>query len=65
MTEFKPIGLSNVVYKIIVKVLANQLKAIRPHIISENQSAFLSECLSSLPLKLFTTLTIRELGRIA
>ena len=43
MTEFRPISLSNVVYKIIAKILANRLKAILPHIISENQSAFIFE----------------------
>ena len=43
MTEFRPINLSNVTYKIIAKVLSNKLKAVLPQIITENQSAFLFE----------------------
>lgn len=42
--EFRSISLCNVLYKIVVKALTNQIRSFMSSIVDENQSAFIAGC---------------------
>ncbi|PKU75269.1 integrator complex subunit 11 [Dendrobium catenatum] len=39
-SKFRPISLCQTIYKIVAKILVNRLKGVLPHIVSEEQAAF-------------------------
>lgn len=67
LLEFRPISLCNIMYKLVTKTLVMCLKNFLPHVIIENQSAFVPGGLITdnalIALELFHTMKKRNRGR--
>ena len=68
MSDYRPISLSNVVSRVVSKVLANRVKCILPYIFSDAQSAFVPDRLitdnTTLDYEMLHRLRNRRKGRV-
>lgn len=42
ISQFRPISLCTVLYKILMKTIANRLRLVMPYIVSQNQTSFVA-----------------------
>ena len=68
MADYRPISLSNVVSRIISKVIANRLKHLLPNVISNSQSAFVPDHLiidnTTVAYKILLRMRNRRRGKV-
>lgn len=64
VSQFRPIALCNVIYKIITKIVVQRLKSILPRVISQNQNSFVQGRCTSDNILFFLQGTVHTMSHL-